>query len=86
MARQEWERITMTGTTKTTTLRSQELSCPSCISKIERELERVEGVSAVDVKYNSGRIIVDHDPERASTETLVSAVGRAGYKAKASAF
>jgi copper chaperone CopZ len=71
---------------KTTTLRSQELSCPSCISKIERELERVEGVERVDVRYSSGRIIVEHDPERAPTEALIQAVGRAGYAAKASAF
>lgn len=71
---------------KTTTLRSQELSCPSCISKIEKELERVKGVESVDVRYNTGRIIIRHDPEQAPTDILVEAVGRAGYTAKASAF
>lgn len=76
----------MTTTIKTTTLRSQELSCPSCISKIERELEQVKGVENVDVRYSSGRIIIKHDPERASTDALIEAVGRAGYAAKASAF
>lgn len=76
----------MTTTIKTTTLRSQELSCPSCISKIERELEQVKGVENVDVRYSSGRIIIKHDPERAPTDALIEAVGRAGYAAKASAF
>lgn len=71
---------------KTTTLRSQELSCPSCVSKIEKELEQVKGVEKVDVRYNSGRIIIEHDPERAATDALIEAVGRAGYVAKASAF
>lgn len=71
---------------KTTTLRSQELSCPSCISKIERELEEVKGVETVDVRYSSGRIIIKHDPDQAPTDKLIEAVGRAGYAAKASAF
>jgi copper chaperone len=71
---------------KTTTLRSQELSCPSCISKIEKELNQVTGVESVDVRYNTGRIIIEHDPARAATDTLVEAVARAGYKAKVSAF
>lgn len=76
----------MATTIKTTTLRSQELSCPSCVSKIERELEQVAGVESVDVRYGSGRIIVRHDPERAPLDRLIAAVGAAGYTAKASAF
>lgn len=71
---------------KTTTLRSQELSCPSCISKIEKEVGQVKGVENVDVRFNTGRIVIVHDPEQAPTETLIKAVGRAGYTAKASAF
>lgn len=71
---------------KTTTLRSQELSCPSCISKIEKEVGQVKGVENVDVRFNTGRIVIKHDPEQAPTETLIEAVGRAGYTAKASAF
>ncbi len=71
---------------KTTTLRSQELGCPTCVSKIEKEVKRVNGVESVDVRYNSGRIVITHDPERAPTEALIEAVGRAGYTAKASAF
>ena len=54
--------------------------------KIEKELERVDGVEKVDVRYNSGRIIIEHDPSRAATDALIQAVGRAGYVAKASAF
>ena len=71
---------------KTTTLRSQELSCPTCVAKIEKEVGQVAGVERVDVRYNTGRIIIDHDPEQAPTDALVAAVGRAGYTAKASAF
>lgn len=76
----------MTTKTRTTTLRSQELGCPSCVSKIEKELKRINGVETVDVRYNTGRIIIRHNPEQAGTDALIEAVGRAGYTAKASAF
>ncbi len=71
---------------KTTTLRSQELSCPSCISKIEKAVKQVTGVENVDVRFNTGRIVIVHDPDQASTDALIAAVGKAGYTAKASAF
>jgi copper chaperone CopZ len=74
------------ATTKTTTLRSQELSCPSCISKIERALEQLEGVDDAEVHFATGRIVVKHDPAIAKPADLVSAVGEAGYTAKVSAF
>ena len=76
----------MATTTRKTTLRSQELSCPSCVSKIEKELNSVDGVTSAEVHFSTGRIVVEHDPERASKNDLVQAVGRAGYTAKASAF
>jgi copper chaperone CopZ len=46
----------------------------------------VKGVQRVDVRFITGRIIVEHDPAEAGTDVLVDAVGRAGYTAKASAF
>ena len=76
----------MSTTLKKTTLRSPELNCPSCVSKIERELKRLDGVSNAEVHFSTGRIVVEHDPSRATTDALVQAIGRAGYTAKVSAF
>jgi copper chaperone CopZ len=67
-----------------TTLRSQELSCPSCIQKIEAALKRVDGVRNAKVHFNTGRLEVEH--EDVSNETLVAAVRDAGYNAQVSAF
>lgn len=71
---------------KTTLLRSQELTCPSCVSKIEKALDAVEGVETAKVHFATGRIEVKHDEERASVEALVKAVRSAGYDAKPAAF
>jgi copper chaperone len=69
-----------------TTLRSQELSCPSCVPKIEKALRSVPGVQNAKVHFNTGRIEVEHDPARAGAGELVAAVRKAGYEAKIAAF
>lgn len=69
----------------TTTLRS-ELTCPSCIVKIKKQLLQVEGVRKAKVHFSTGRIEVEHDADRASTEALITAVRRAGYEARVSPY
>lgn len=69
-----------------TILRSQDLTCPSCIGRIEKALGQVNGVERAEVKFNSGKIEIEHDPERAPAETLVKTVRGLGYESKVSPF
>ena len=69
-----------------TLLRSQDLSCPSCVAKIEKALQGVDGVTAAKVHFNTGRIEVDHDPDTASTDKLVQTIRQTGYEARVAAF
>jgi copper chaperone len=71
---------------KKTLLRSQELTCPSCVAKIETALKVIKGVSEVKVYFNTGKIEVQHDPEIAKTDDLVKAVKSVGYEASVAAF
>jgi copper chaperone len=71
---------------KKTLLRSQELSCPSCVAKIETALKAVKGVSAAKVYFNTGKIEVQHDPEVVKAEDLVKAVKSVGYEAREAAY
>jgi copper chaperone CopZ len=73
-------------TTRTTTLRSQDLSCPSCVAKIERALETLPGVSSAKVHFTTGRIVVEHDPDAAPETDLVKRVADTGYTARKAAF
>ena len=75
-----------TGTTTHTIFRAEGFSCPSCVSKIEKQVGRLRGVSAVKVHFASARIEVVHDPALASADDLVAAVAKAGYTARPSAF
>jgi copper chaperone CopZ len=67
-----------------TLLRSRELTCPSCIAKIENALNKIDGVDKAKVHFNTGRIEVDHNG--VADEKLVDAVRHAGYNAQVAAF
>lgn len=68
-----------------TILRSDELSCPSCISNIESKLNSMPGVEKATVHFSTGRIEVAHDIGMASEEDLVEAVRQSGYESYVSA-
>lgn len=77
----------MTTTSSThTKLRAEGFSCPSCVTKIEKQVGRLDGVDDVQVHFASSRIEVTHDAARVSVDDIVSAVAKAGYAAKPSAF
>jgi copper chaperone CopZ len=63
----------------TTTLRSDDLACRTCVAGLEKMLRATGGVEAATVHFMSGRIEVRHDPERVSAAALVKAIRKAGY-------
>ena len=69
-----------------TILRSEELTCPSCVLRIETALKTVQGVSAAKVHFATGRIEVEHDREVVAPEDLAKKVRSTGYEARVSAF
>jgi copper chaperone CopZ len=69
-----------------TILRSDELNCPSCVNNIESNLNGMKGIEKATVKFNSGKIEVDHDPELVTEDDLIAAVQQSGYSAKVSPF
>jgi copper chaperone len=69
-----------------TILRSSDLSCPSCVAKIEKALTALEGVETAKVFFNTGRIEVQHNPEVVKAPDLEKAVRAIGYEARVSAF
>lgn len=76
----------MSKTTTQTTLRAEGFSCPSCVTKIEKSVSQLAGVSQVKVHFASARIQVEHDADTVSVDDLIAAVAKVGYTARASAF
>ena len=56
------------------------MTCASCVARIERGLNAIDGVEA-SVNLALERAAVDYDAERVSPDDLVAAVAAAGYTA-----
>jgi Cu+-exporting ATPase len=56
------------------------MTCASCANRIERNLNRLDGVSA-SVNYATEKARVEFDPGTVAAEELVAAVEAAGYQA-----
>lgn len=78
--------MNQTAPATTTVLRSTEFTCPSCVDKIEKRLNKLDGVQTAKVHFSTGRIEVAHNTDVASVDDLISQIAKAGYKATASAF
>jgi P-type Cu+ transporter len=57
------------------------MTCASCAARIEKKLNRLDGVEA-SVNYALGRAAVDFDPATVAPEDLLAAVAAAGYGAE----
>lgn len=75
-----------TTTSTHTLLRAEGFSCPSCVTKIEKQVGALPGVQDVNVRFASSRIEVDHDISQTSVDDIVAAVKKAGYTARPAAF
>lgn len=78
--------MTTPATQTRTVFRAEGFSCPSCVTKIEKQVGRLPGVRSVSVKFASARIEVEHDPTLVTAEDIVAEIARAGYRATPSAF
>jgi Cu+-exporting ATPase len=58
----------------------QGMTCASCANRIERKLNKLDGVTAT-VNYATEKAAVDYDPESVDPEALVDAVAAVGYTA-----
>ena len=56
------------------------MTCASCASRIEKRLNRIDGVQA-SVNYATEQATIDFAPEKLSAAQVVAAIERAGYTA-----
>jgi Cu+-exporting ATPase len=58
------------------------MTCAACSARIQRTLERREGVSAANVNLMTGAATVTYDPAATTPEDLVDAIRTTGYGAE----
>ena len=64
------------------TLAVEGMTCAACSSRVQRALERTEGVTSASVNLMLENAVVDFDPDRLSTARIIEIVEDAGYGAR----
>jgi mercuric ion binding protein len=64
---------------KTVTLSVSGMTCEACPITVKKALQRVPGVSKVDVLYENKQVVVTFDDSKTNTDALVKATTNAGY-------
>lgn len=64
---------------KTIKLQLEELTCPSCITNIEKELSNTKGIDTSKVLFNSSKVKVTYREEEVTKDELVATIEKLGY-------
>jgi mercuric ion binding protein len=64
---------------KTVTLNVSGMTCPACPITVKKALEKVPGVSKVEVRFEKKQVLVTFDDVRTNTDALVKATTNVGY-------
>ena len=64
-----------------TTLKIEGMMCEGCVKKVKESLEKVDGVTAVEVNLKKGTASVEHSG--VANDPLIRAVVDAGFRATA---
>jgi len=57
-----------------------EMDCPSCAQKVDKSLQRLDGVVETAPQPTTGTATVTYDPDRTSEADVVAAIEAAGYE------
>lgn len=71
--------VALAATPKTVTLAVRNMTCQLCPVTVKKSLEKVAGVSAVQVDFHKKTATVTYDPDKAQPEALTKATTNAGY-------
>src|SRR5713101_583463 len=64
---------------KTVILNVSGMTCPACPITVRKALEKVPGVSKVEVRFEKKQVLVTFDDKKTNTDTLVKATTDAGF-------
>lgn len=64
---------------RTVTLNVSGMTCPACPITVKKALEKVSGVSKVEVQFEKKQVLVTFDDAKTNTDALVKATTNAGY-------
>src|SRR6266852_9863389 len=64
---------------QTVTLNVSGMTCAACPITVKKALEKVSGVSKIDVQYEKKQVVVTFDDAKTNIDALLKATTNAGY-------
>jgi len=64
---------------KTVTLNVAGMTCEACPVTVKKALQKVPGVSKIDVQYEKKQVVVTFDDAKTNVDALLKATTNAGY-------
>src|SRR6266478_9336951 len=64
---------------KTVILNVSGMTCEACPITVKKALEKIPGVSKIEVQYEKKQVVVTFDDTKTNTDALVKATTNAGY-------
>ena len=58
------------------------MTCPSCLTKIEKAVEDVDGTDQIKVLFNAGKLKVMMNADKADVDDVKTAIEKMGYEVK----
>lgn len=71
--------VALAAPPKTVTLDVQNMTCPVCTITVTKSLEKVSGVSDVQIDFDQKTATITYDPDKAQPEALTDATATAGF-------
>ncbi|MGD9566980.1 MAG: heavy-metal-associated domain-containing protein [Sedimentibacter sp.] len=65
---------------KKISIQLEELGCPSCVKKIETALKKQDGISEVNILFNSSKAKVEYDEASIDSDKIVKTISDLGYE------
>ena len=56
------------------------MTCPSCLTKIEKAVENVDGTDQIKVLFNAGKSKFVMDSNKTNTDDVKNAIEKMGYE------
>ena len=70
------------ATSRTVTLKVPGMTCPACPVTVKKALNKVNGVSKVEVRYEEKEAVVTFDDAKTNTKALIKATIDAGFSSE----
>ncbi len=58
------------------------MSCANCAARIEKQLNKLDGIEKAVVNFASGKALVEYDSSKIETDDIIKAIEELGYKAE----